>query len=178
MEPAQRDGRAVALVALATTVGALLLALGFEDVSTRGLQGLPTHTPEPVSAPTPDVTPTPEPIPTEEPQPSLAPASTVRVLVANATDVAGAAAVAADTLIATFGYNALPPANTTTEPNVLPSAVYHGPDHAGDARQIAELLGISTDAIGPMPTDPPVADLADADVLVVLGPDLVIEAPE
>ncbi len=176
MEPAQHNGRAVVLVAVAITTGVLLLGVGFDPDGSTGLQGAEPAAPEPEVEPAPAITPTPAP--TETPTPVLAPASTVRVLVANATDVAGAAAVASDSLIATYGYNALPPVNATADPNVLTSAVYHLPDHDGDARRIAELLGIDPGAVGPMPPDPPVADLADAAILVVIGTDLVVEPPD
>ncbi len=101
----------------------------------------------------------------------LHPPAEVRVLVANGTSVAGAAGSTREQLVTSQGYNGLAPTNATTSPDE--SAVYYVPGYELDARQIAQILNAPPQAVAPMPADPPVEDLAEAHVLVVLGPDLV-----
>ena len=103
----------------------------------------------------------------------LHPPGEVRVLVANGTTVAGAAGRTADQLQADRGYNSLTPTNTTAGTSVESSSIYYAPGYELDARQIAQILNAAPDAVAPMPADPPVGDLLEAHVLVVLGPDLV-----
>ncbi len=101
----------------------------------------------------------------------LHPTAEVRVLVANGTTVAGAAGATREQLVTSQGYNGLAPTNTTSA--VDESAIYYVPGYELDARQIAQLLNASPQSVQAMPADPPVEDLAEAHVLVVLGPDLV-----
>ena len=53
------------------------------------------------------------------------------------------------------------------------SSIYYAPGYELDARQIAQILNAAPEAVAPLPADPPVGDLQEAHVLVVLGPDLV-----
>ncbi|MEM7286573.1 MAG: LytR C-terminal domain-containing protein [Actinomycetota bacterium] len=103
----------------------------------------------------------------------LHPPAEVRVLVANGTTVAGAAGRTADELQTNRGYNGLTPTNTISGVSVESSAIYYAAGYELDARQIAQILNAAPEAVAPMPSDPPVGDLAEAHVLVVLGPDLV-----
>lgn len=177
MNDPEQSKRAVALVAAALAIGLVVLGLGFDGVGTDladGPRPTPTLTPtpaptvDPFATPTPTPTATPTPSPT--PDPDLREQAGVRVLVANATDVIGRAATATDLLIAQRGYNAFP-ANVNRDVNALPFAVYHLADYDANAREVADLLGIDRSLLGPMPADPPVDDLDDAHVLVILGID-------
>lgn len=175
-----RDSRqttgALMLVALALVIGIIVLAVGFDDPDEAAQAGLPQPTATPEPTPEPTVDPNATPLPTETPAPSPTPTpdpdriepSTVRVLVANGTDVPGRASAATDLLIATYGYNAFP-TNVSRDVNELADAVYHLEGFEANAREIADLLEIELSAIAPMPSDPPVEDLDDADILVILG---------
>lgn len=97
----------------------------------------------------------------------LRPAAEVKVLAANGTAVRGLAGQTNDRLRA-FGYNALAPTDASKKP-VTTSVVYFTEGYEGEARQIAEQLGI--EAVQPMPAQPPVLNLQTANVLVVVGTD-------
>lgn len=103
----------------------------------------------------------------------LHPPAEVRVLVANGTTVAGAAGQTSNQLQTDRGYNGLTPTNTTAGVSIDSSSIYYAPGYELDARQIAQILNAAPEAVAPMPADPPVGDLQEAHVLVVLGPDLV-----
>ena len=103
----------------------------------------------------------------------LHPPAEVRVLVANGTTVAGLAGRTADELQTNRGYNTLTPTNVTSGATVDATSVYYVPGYELDARQIAQILDAPPESVAPMPEDPPVDDLAEAHVLVVIGPDLV-----
>ena len=166
---------AVALVATALAIGLLVLGLGFEGTDAQRASGpTPTPTLTPTPAPTVDPFATPTPTPSATPTPSPTPdpdireQAGVRVLVANGTDVPGRAAAATDILIARRGYNAFPD-NVNRDVNLLPFVVYHLDDYDANAREIADLLDIDRSLLAPMPIDPPVDDLDDAHILVILG---------
>ena len=91
-------------------------------------------------------------------------------MVANGTDIPGRAATATDLLIAQRGYNAFPN-NVNRDVNLLPFVVYHLDDYDANAREVADLLDIDRSLLAPMPIDPPVDDLDDAHILVILGID-------
>jgi hypothetical protein len=100
--------------------------------------------------------------------PAPRPPAEVVVLVANASGVSGAAAAQSET-IQGGGYQVLPPGNAenaveTTQ--VLPVAGFEA-----EAAALAAEIGAGEGAVQPMP-DPPPVDLAGANVLVLLGPDL------
>ena len=103
----------------------------------------------------------------------LHPPAEVRVLVANGTTVAGLAGRTADELQTNRGYNSLTPTNVTAGTTVDSSSIYYAAGYELDARQIAQILNASAESVAPMPSDPPVGDLAEAHVLVIIGPDLV-----
>lgn len=105
--------------------------------------------------------------------PVLHPPEEVRVLVANGTATAGAATATRDSLVASSGYNGLPPANSTNQPNVELTNVYYVDGYQLDAQNIATVLGASSANVLPMPASPPVVELEDAHVLVELGTDTV-----
>ena len=114
-----------------------------------------------------------EELPDEPTDATLHPAAEVRVLVANGTNVAGAAGDYKDNLVASAGYNGLPAANATNQGQVTATLVHYEEGYGVDARQIASTIGAAAENVLPMPESPPVADLADAHVLIVLGTDVV-----
>ena len=100
------------------------------------------------------------------------PPAEVRVLVANGTDVGGAAGAIREVLISDQGYNGLPPVNATTEEVPDSSFVYFANGYELDARNVGLIINVDSANVLPMPAALPVADLAEANVLVLLGSDL------
>jgi hypothetical protein len=100
------------------------------------------------------------------------PPNEVRVLVANGTDIPGAASQVQSQLVA-LGYNALSPQNG---PPSDQSWVYYEPTYQGDARAIADSLGIAQEQVAPMPEPPPI-DTLEANVLVLIGNDGLVQPP-
>ena len=93
----------------------------------------------------------------------------VKVLVANGTSVHGAASTFSDRLHAS-GYNTLASTNTVTP--AASSTVFYAPSYGPEAAVIASLLGLQPGVVQPLPQQAPVAQLHDAQILVVIGPDL------
>ena len=116
----------------------------------------------------------PSPPTTSEPSPPLVlhPPAQVRVLVANGTDVGGAAEVILEVLISAGGYNGLPPVVARTEEVPNSSFVYYANGYELDAINIGLIINVDSANVLPMPAVLPVADLAEANVLVLLGSDL------
>lgn len=104
--------------------------------------------------------------------PSTNPPNEVRVLVANGTDIPGAASEVQSQLVA-LGYNALSPQNG---PPSETSWVYYEPGYEADARAIANQLGMTQDQVAPMPEPPPL-DTLEANILVLIGNDGLVSAP-
>lgn len=102
----------------------------------------------------------------------LHPPAEVRVLVANGTEVGGAAGAIREVLISDQGYNGLPPVNATTEEVPEFSFVYYANGYELDARNVGLIIGADSANILPIPAALPVADLAEANILVLLGSDL------
>jgi hypothetical protein len=102
------------------------------------------------------------------------PAAEVRVLVANDTTVGGLAGTVANQLTAA-GYATLTPTNTSTQgaDAAAPSVVYFAEGYRPDAIAVAGLLGLAETSVAQMPEAPPVADLGRANLLVVVGANLV-----
>ena len=92
------------------------------------------------------------------------------VLVANAANQAGVAGRLSSALEAA-DFTVTPPANATVD--VATSTVYFAPGFEDAAADVAEVFDPHP-ATAPMPDPPPVAagDLADANVILVAGPDL------
>jgi hypothetical protein len=101
------------------------------------------------------------------------PRAAVRVLIANASAVNGAAAKRSSTLSAA-GYDVLTPVNTAP---AATSEVFFSRAADGDARAIAATLGIGDGDVHPMPAKPPVANANITDVVVVIGRDLGARSP-
>lgn len=92
------------------------------------------------------------------------------VLVANAANQAGVAG-RLTAIVEQADFDVAPPANATVD--VTTSTVYFAPGFEEAAAGVAELFDPHP-ATAPMPDAPPVAlgDLADANVILVAGPDL------
>jgi cytoskeletal protein RodZ len=105
----------------------------------------------------------------------LHPPAEVRVLVANATNVSGAASAIKEVLVSDQGYNGLAPVNDTSEEVPAESFVYFANGYELDARNISVIINVSRDNVIPMPAALPVTDLSEANVLVLLGSDLYPE---
>ncbi|MCY3576436.1 MAG: LytR C-terminal domain-containing protein [bacterium] len=199
--------KGVVLVLALIAAGAFVLARGLDDESDSepaASQPTPTATMEAEEIPDPvdetptddgDTAPTPAPAPEETQAPDPAPEetqapapdpeeelecrdpSTIGVLVANGTDVSGAAGRLSGELN-TANYITLPPVNATPQVN---SAFYYRAGYEVDAQCIARLLGETEKPLFPMPDPPPggitLDTLGNAYVLVLIGPDSLAQRP-
>jgi LytR cell envelope-related transcriptional attenuator len=162
-------GRGLLLIAVAVIVGVLLLRNGFDD--TGGASSAPTTSGGgAVTSVSPDTTAVDGSTDSTEPTTptSVRPPNQVKVFVANAAGVQGAAGRASDTLKAA-GYVAVA-GNSPTR--VDTTTIYYTEGFQGEANAVAAALGAPPTSVQPMPTPPPVADIQGAQVLVVLGPDV------
>lgn len=94
--------------------------------------------------------------------------SEVKVLVANGSDVNGAAGVQTNALKA-LGYVTGNPGNAARVPATV---VYFTAGYEAEAAELATAIGAPDTAVQAMPTPAPVDDLALSNILVVIGPDL------
>jgi hypothetical protein len=101
------------------------------------------------------------------------PPSRVPVLVANASDVTGAAA-AVSTKLQAGGWDLLPPTNASAR--VTASNVYYVAGQQQPAEAIAASLKLPASAVVPYTTSAPITSIETAEVLVVVGPDLAAAA--
>lgn len=141
------------------------------------------------AAPVPEETPAPAPddsMPPEEPA-VTAPEpdedlecrdpATIAVLVANGTDVSGAAGRLTGELSAA-NYVTLAPHNATPQTS---SAFYYRAGYEVDAQCIAALLGVGAGPFFPMSDPPPggisLESLGNAYVLILIGPDSLAQRP-
>jgi hypothetical protein len=92
----------------------------------------------------------------------------VSVLIANASGNIGAGATRA-TALGNAGYKTLRPVETVPSSQ---TAVYFLPGYQADASAVAALIGAPSAAVQPMPAKTPGTHLRNADVRVVIGPDL------
>ena len=92
----------------------------------------------------------------------------VKVLVANGSDVNGAAGAESDALEA-LGYVAANPTNAEPVPATV---VYYTVGYQAEAEALATAIGAPATSVTPLPTPAPVADMQLANILVVIGPDL------
>jgi hypothetical protein len=125
---------------------------------------------------TPNVTPTTSPnitFPTTTSTPGGHAPASVKVLVANGTNTAGAASRVVPPLTSA-GYNVLAPTDATkaAKASTRASVVYYTPTYDLDAKIIATHLTLQLSAVQPLPTTAPVANTQGANVIVVVGPDL------
>ena len=102
----------------------------------------------------------------------LHPPAEVRVLVANGTEVTGAAGATLDTLVATAGYNGVKATNDNGDEVLLETFVYYGAGYDLDAQNVRLIINADRNNVLPMPETLPIDDLSDANVLVHVGSDL------
>ena len=107
-------------------------------------------------------------VPTTLPRAAKAPAE-VKVLPANGSGVSGLGGRVADRLKAKGYTNTLAAVNTTRD--ITASAVEYAKDFEPEARAVAEALGLSPTVVKPLDS-PPVPETRDANVIVLIGPDL------
>lgn len=100
--------------------------------------------------------------------PAARPPGEVKVLSANATRTEGAAAKITERL-RLAGYNVVPP---TDAPRQDATVIHFTPGYEVEAQVIAETLGVPLTSVRPLPTPPPIPDLREAHVLVLVGPEL------
>lgn len=95
------------------------------------------------------------------------PPQEVKVLVANGSEVNGAAGTQADALEA-LGYVAGNPTNAELVPSTV---VYFTPGYEAEAKVLAGEIGADPAKVTPLPTPAPVSDMQLSNILVVVGPD-------
>jgi len=182
-------GKGVLLLGVFVAIGIIVLSEGFNDTTERSESlSIPEVTEESneETNTTEEETVAEEETATEETESNvpvqeapvsssesvLHPPAEVRVLVANGTEVGGAAGAIREVLISDQGYNGLPPVNATTEEVPEFSFVYYANGYELDARNVGLIIGADSANILPIPAALPVTDLAEANVLVLLGSDL------
>jgi hypothetical protein len=159
--------RGVALIATAVIIGLFVLRNGYE-VSRPSDDDPPAQAPEqepgagggPATGGGSTTTTSP---------PAARPPGEVTVIVANTTDIAGAAGTLSDALAAESYVLAEP---TDADPPLEASQVLYTPGFEREAAAVAAAVGISPDAVAPAPDPPPVQETGNAQVLVMLGSDL------
>jgi len=102
----------------------------------------------------------------------LHPPAEVRVLVANGTDVTGAAGATLDTLVANAGYNGVGAVNDLGEEVLLETFIYYAQGYDLDAQNVRLIINADSSNVLPIPETLPIDDLSDANVLVHVGADL------
>ena len=181
--------RGAVVVIIALIIAVVVLARGLDDPETVDNDATPTTTEAP--APQPDPPPPPEPTPTPAPAATPAPVveptpvteielppplpppspthnrNEVRILVANGTDICGAAGRVATTLSAE-GYTMLPAVNADAASDV--STIYYVEEYGLDAAVVASLIQVDSSRVLPLPATPPTAP-GDSDVLIHIGAD-------
>jgi len=98
------------------------------------------------------------------------PESQVRVQVANGTSTNGVGRTYTQQLM-TLGWNTLPEMNG---PKINTTIIYYNPGFAASAQKIAAALKVSPTAAQPLNGQQPVAGASSDDVIVIIGPDLVV----
>ncbi|MBV8693776.1 MAG: LytR C-terminal domain-containing protein [Actinobacteria bacterium] len=155
-------GRGAILIAVAFVIGLILLQKTDRAPSTT------------VKTPTVTVTTSPNlTLPTTPTTLGGHTPSSVKVLVVNGTNTAGAASRVVPPLTQA-GYNVLAPtdATKTAKSSTRQSVVYFTPGYDLDAKIIATRLTLQLTAVEALPATAPVANTQEANVLVLVGPDL------
>lgn len=155
-------GRGALLLAVAVLLGIVLLNAA-DDSPTDTVSAA-----RPSADATTSLPPAVLPPPTTASTVPLRAAKDVRVLTANGTSVKGVGGRVKDVLKGA-GYNVLAP--TDAKPATA-SAVYFAPGFEREAQAVAQYLALPPTTVQPMPVPPPVTDLREANVLVVVGPDM------
>lgn len=147
------------LVAVALLIGFILLQDGGDSISTAA-----------VGSNDPAVTTTTAAAEVTTTTAALRPAAEVKVLVANGSGVQGAAGAQTDSLT-TLGYTTGSP--TDANADVTTSVIYFVAGYQPEAAALAESLTLDpATAVVALPTPAPVDDTQEAQLVLVLGPDL------
>ena len=180
-------GKGVLLIIAVITVGIIVLNQGFDkDTSSSSVSVPSTQETEEQTQEIEQETTTPPEVLSEEnnggevnegsPSTStsvLHPPAEVRVLVANGTDVTGAAGATLDTLVANAGYNGVGAVNDNVEGQVLlETMIYYSQGYDLDAQNVRLIINGDSSNVLPLPETLPIDDLSDANVLVHVGADL------
>ena len=188
-------GRGIVLVVVALALGVLLLARGFDgdddatdtastDTSSTAPDDEPDEADEDSESPVVEGEPPPETsvAPTTVPAVVTRPPEQVRVVTINGTGVTGRAGRTADELNVE-GY--VIAAKNSEQSRVERSVIYFAPGYAGDAAEVARILGVEADIFEQAPAtiesliqnpDTP-ANLGDFNVFVLIGTDEAIPDP-
>lgn len=166
-------GRGLLLILVALVIGILLYnAADDEGGADLAVNGTSDTTGEAETATTlPTTTTLPE-----------RPAGSVKVLVLNGTSTSGAALKVATPLNQTAGFNTIKPEDATAAvKNAKPATTvvyYVTPDFQREAAKVATFLGLNpSTSVKPLSTPAPATNIADANVVVVVGADLAAKPP-
>jgi hypothetical protein len=166
--------RAAAIVVLAVALGVILLQVGTRPPAGLSASAVtvPTGTPTTV----PGTTATTAPGHTGSTTTTTAPLdrANVKVLVANASSVNGAAG-SYTTVLAHQGWGTLTAVDA--EAKVATSSVYYASGQQVAAADIASALALPPASVQALSASVPVAGTAGADVVVLIGTDLASKAP-
>lgn len=169
--PLERSGavRGVALVVLAVVIGLVLM-----PSATRGAPVSVTSNP-PASlasgtAATTTTTVARAATTTTTTGPVRIPFGTIRVLVANGTNTTGAAG-SVTSFLAGKGFSTLKAVNALTTVHATQLYVPNGATTA--ATEVAAVLGVPASAVQPASSPAPVSSVTGADVVVIVGPDIL-----
>ena len=182
-------GKGVLLIIAVITVGIIVLNQGFDKDNSATSAPVPsTQEPQATEDQNQEIeeeTTTPSEAVSEEnsggeenegSQPTstsvLHPPAEVRVLVANGTDVTGAAGATLDTLVANAGYNGVGAVNDLGEEVLLETFIYYAQGYDLDAQNVRLIINADSNNVLPLPETLPIDDLSDANVLVHVGADL------
>ena len=157
------SARGLFLVAAAVALGVGILASIGKTVTPGSAPAVAVVSSSTTTTAPPSTTSTTRVLPTHSP-------SSVKVLVANGTSVSGAAGKL-KTKLAPTGYDLLAPTDTTSPARA--SAVYYATGYQGDAQAIASAAGLGAGSLQAMTSQLPVSNSSGAEVIVVVGPDLV-----
>lgn len=160
--PGATGARAALLVGAAVILGLILL----RNVPDELGADVPTASPTTTSN-----VPTVSIIPPTTPRAARPPAE-VKVLTANGTGTSGLAGKTSE-FLRQNGYNVLAPTDANPPPIEM-SRVEFRDGFEPEARALAATLQLPAGSVRPLETDPPVAETRSADVLVLLGADLVL----
>ena len=155
------------LIGVAILLGVFLFAKGFGDdgspVASDDGSGstVTTTTADLDAAPTVDLNST-------STTAAVRPTSEVKVIVANASGVVGAATTLGDTLTSD-GYAVV---DTTNAAAVSATKIYYVGDYEPEALALATALGLESSAVAELPDPSPVEGSGEANLLVLIGPDL------
>jgi len=185
-------GKGILLLGFFVAIGVIVLQEGFNDASTNSAssQETPVVEEESESSSTSETESSEEASPVGDDVSSAPPSSTesvgsdgsvlhppaeVRILVANGTNVSGAASAVKEVLVSDSGFNGLAPVNDTSEEVPIESFVYYVNGYELDARSVAMIINVPGQNVLPMPAALPITDLSEANILVLLGSDLYPE---